>query len=170
MALFSPQGRQSIQLGKSTFSNLTSYKSVKAMLFVHISLERKEWLWCFLYYVNLRINVYNSQWRGLCHSHWDLYNHAIDYMLQYVDWTAAPVSMWIYGNVWECEWKWCMQGGSPYILASLGWRTYKRWRLGRGKPCVGLAKRETKRETHEAQAKTETHVYTYRSLDWNWQR
>jgi len=46
MALFSSkrtvQGRQSIQLGKNTFSKLTSYKSVKAMLFVHISLERKE--------------------------------------------------------------------------------------------------------------------------------
>ena len=27
-------------------------------------------------------------------------------MLQYVDWTATPVSMWIYGNVWDCEWKW----------------------------------------------------------------
>ena len=39
MALFSPrrtvQRKQSIQLGKSAFSNLTSYKSVKAMLFVH---------------------------------------------------------------------------------------------------------------------------------------
>ena len=50
MALFSPkrtvQGRQSIRLGKSAFSNLTSYKSVKAMLFVHISLERKEWISC----------------------------------------------------------------------------------------------------------------------------
>ena len=29
-------------------------------------------------------------------------------MSQYVDWTATPVSMWIYGNVWECEWKWCV--------------------------------------------------------------
>ena len=50
MALFSPkrtvQGRQSIQLGKSAFSNLTSYKSVKTILFVHISLERKEWISC----------------------------------------------------------------------------------------------------------------------------
>ena len=27
-------------------------------------------------------------------------------MSQYVDWTATPVSMWIYGNVWEGEWKW----------------------------------------------------------------
>ena len=49
-ALFSPkrtvQGRQSIQLGKRTFSKLTSYTSVKAMLFVHISLERKEWISC----------------------------------------------------------------------------------------------------------------------------
>ena len=49
MVLFSPkrtvQGRQSIQLGKRT-SKLTSYKSVKAMLFVHISLERKEWISC----------------------------------------------------------------------------------------------------------------------------
>ena len=48
-ALFSPkstvQGRQSIEIGKRT-SKLTSYKSVKAMLFVHISLERKEWLSC----------------------------------------------------------------------------------------------------------------------------
>ena len=35
-----------IQLGESTFSNLTSYKSVKAMLFVHISLEKKEWISC----------------------------------------------------------------------------------------------------------------------------
>ena len=47
MALFSPkrtvQGRQSIQLGKKT-SKLTSYKSVKAMIFVHISLARKEWV------------------------------------------------------------------------------------------------------------------------------
>ena len=47
-ALFSPkrtvQGRQSIQLGKRTFSKLTSYKTVKAILFVHISLERKEWI------------------------------------------------------------------------------------------------------------------------------
>ena len=50
MALFSPkrtvQGRQSIQLGKSALSNLTSYKSVKAMLLVQISIERKEWLSC----------------------------------------------------------------------------------------------------------------------------
>ena len=50
MVLFSPkrtiQGRQSIQLWKKTFSKLTSYKSVKAMLFVHISLERKEWISC----------------------------------------------------------------------------------------------------------------------------
>ena len=50
MALFSPkrtvQGRQSTQLRKSAFSNLTSYKGVKAMLFVHISLERKEWIPC----------------------------------------------------------------------------------------------------------------------------
>ena len=48
MALFSPkgtvQGRQSIQRGECAFFNLTSYKSVKAMLFVHISLERKEWI------------------------------------------------------------------------------------------------------------------------------
>ena len=29
-------------------------------------------------------------------------------MSQYVDWTATPVSTWIYGNVWECEWKWCV--------------------------------------------------------------
>ena len=29
-------------------------------------------------------------------------------MSQDVDWTATPVSMWIYGNVWECEWKWCV--------------------------------------------------------------
>ena len=36
----------SIQLGKSAFSNLTNYKSVKAMLLVHISLERKEWISC----------------------------------------------------------------------------------------------------------------------------
>ena len=50
MKLFSPkrtvQGRQSIQLGKRTFSKLTSYKTVKAMLFVHISLERKECISC----------------------------------------------------------------------------------------------------------------------------
>ena len=50
MTLFSPkrtvQGRQSIQLGKRTFSKLTTYKSVKAMLFVRISLERKEWISC----------------------------------------------------------------------------------------------------------------------------
>ena len=50
MALFSSkrtvQGRQSIQQGKSAFSNLTSYKSVTAMLFVYISLERKEWISC----------------------------------------------------------------------------------------------------------------------------
>ena len=49
MTLFSPkrtvQGRQSIQLGKRT-SKLTSYKTVKAMLFVHISLESKEWISC----------------------------------------------------------------------------------------------------------------------------
>ena len=50
--------------------------------------------------------MYNSQWQGVCHSHWYLYNHAIDYMSQYVHWTATPVSKWIYGNVWECEWKW----------------------------------------------------------------
>ena len=49
-ALFSPkrtvQGRQSIQLGECAVSNLTSYKSVKAMLFVYmdISLEKKEWI------------------------------------------------------------------------------------------------------------------------------
>ena len=51
MALFSPkrtvQGRQSIQLGKRDSSNLTSYKSVKAILFVHFSLERKEWISCY---------------------------------------------------------------------------------------------------------------------------
>ena len=50
MALFSPkrtvQGRQSIQLGEYAFPNLTSHKSVTAMLFVHISLERKEWISC----------------------------------------------------------------------------------------------------------------------------
>ena len=50
MVLFSSkrtvQGRQSIQLDKRTFSKLTSYKSVKAILFVHISLERKEWISC----------------------------------------------------------------------------------------------------------------------------
>ena len=40
------QGRQFIQLDKRTFSKLTSYTSVKAMLFVHISLERKEWIPC----------------------------------------------------------------------------------------------------------------------------
>ena len=40
------QGTQSIQLGKRTFSKLTSYKCVKAMLFVHINLERKEWIPC----------------------------------------------------------------------------------------------------------------------------
>jgi len=45
---------------------------------------------------------------ALCHLHWYLDNQAIDYMSQYVDWTATPVSMWIYGNVWECEWKWCV--------------------------------------------------------------
>ena len=45
---------------------------------------------------------------ALCHLHWYLDNQAIDYMSQYVDWTAAPVSMWIYGNVWVCEWKWCV--------------------------------------------------------------
>ena len=68
MALFSPkrtvQGRQSIQLGECAFSNLTSYKSVKAMLFVHISLERKEWISMYL-----RINMYNSPWHGLYHLH-----------------------------------------------------------------------------------------------------
>ena len=51
MALFSPQkdspgetihsARQ-----KKTFSKLISYKSVKAMRFVHVSLERKEWISC----------------------------------------------------------------------------------------------------------------------------
>ena len=48
--------------------------------------------------------------RGMAYAitHWDLYNHAIDYMSQYVDWTATPVSMWIYGDVWECEWRWCV--------------------------------------------------------------
>ena len=45
---------------------------------------------------------------ALCHLRWYLENQAIDYMSQYVDWTATPVSMWIYGNVWECEWKWCV--------------------------------------------------------------
>ena len=40
----------------------------------------------------------------MCIIHLD--NHAIDYMSQYVGWIATPVSMWIYGNVWECEWKW----------------------------------------------------------------
>ena len=49
-ALFSSkrtvQGRQSIQLGKRTFSNLTSYKIMKAKLFVHIRLERIEWISC----------------------------------------------------------------------------------------------------------------------------
>ena len=39
------QGRQSIQLGRNAFSNLASYKSVKA-IFVHINLERKEWISC----------------------------------------------------------------------------------------------------------------------------
>ena len=29
-------------------------------------------------------------------------------MSQYVDWTATPVSMWVDGNVWGCEWKWCV--------------------------------------------------------------
>ena len=65
--------------------------------------------------MNLRINVYNSPWHGLCHLHWDLDNQAIDYMSQYVDWTANPVSMWIYGNVWECEWKWCV--GKVVVLS-----------------------------------------------------
>ena len=62
----------------------------------------------------LSISVYNSQWHGLCHSHRYLYNHALDYMSQYVDWTATLVSMWILRNVWEHEWKW--QAGNGVVL------------------------------------------------------
>ena len=62
----------------------------------------------------LNISVYNSQWHGLCHSHRYLYHHALDYMSQYVDWTATLVSMWILRNVWEREWKW--QAGNGVVL------------------------------------------------------
>ena len=51
---FPPEGQsrgQSMQLGKCACSNLTSYKSVKAMLFVHISLERKEWIYLIMFSV-----------------------------------------------------------------------------------------------------------------------
>ena len=36
-------------------------------------------------------------------------------MSQYVDWTATPVPMWIYGNVWECEWKSCVDKVVLYL-------------------------------------------------------
>ena len=50
MALSSPQknspGETIHSARRICFPNLTSYKSVKAMLFVHISLERKKWISC----------------------------------------------------------------------------------------------------------------------------
>ena len=49
IALFSPQKHspgETIHSARKKDSKLTSYKSVKAMLFVHISLERKEWISC----------------------------------------------------------------------------------------------------------------------------
>ena len=89
MALFSPrrtvQGRQSIQLGEYAFPNLSS---VKAMLFVHISLERKELVICnnvfciMQTYVSMCI-IHCGM--ALCHLHRYLDNQAIDYMSQYVD-------------------------------------------------------------------------------------
>ena len=76
MALFFPQrtvqGRQSIQLGEYAFPNLTNYKSVKAMLFVHISLERKEWILCnnvlCIMYTYVSMCIIHCD-MALCHLH-----------------------------------------------------------------------------------------------------
>ena len=62
---------------------------------------------CFLYYVNLRINVYNSQWHGLCHSHW--YLLVIMLLITcHNTWTELQprCRCEFMRNIWECEWKW----------------------------------------------------------------
>ena len=79
---------------------------------------------CFLKSLKLCINVYNSLWHGLCHSHWYLYNHAVDYMSQYVDWTATLVWMWIYEKCMRMGVGMiCRQHGSPTSYHQAGTQT-----------------------------------------------
>ena len=63
--------------------------------------------------------MYNSQWHSLCHSHWDLDNHAIDDMSQPE--LQPQCRCELMRNGWECQWKWHIIGkGMVLYLSTVG--------------------------------------------------